>query len=166
MRLSPPSSGTVEFQGTYVPDADQTCFDDLASLLLDEYRANGRKSLDRVKAAVDHLKEFFTGWRAQAISTERILAYVRHRQQQHAANATINRELAALKRMFRLGERAGKVVRRPFIDLLQEHNARTGFFEHHEFDAVLTQLSEDLQTVFDVAYRTGWRVKSEILTRQ
>ncbi|HEX6031862.1 MAG TPA: site-specific integrase [Tepidiformaceae bacterium] len=166
MRLSPPSSGTVEFQGTYVPDADQTRFDDLASLLLDEYRANGRKSLDRVKAAVDHLKEFFTGWRAQAISTERILAYVRHRQQQHAANATINRELAALKRMFRLGERAGKVVRRPFIDLLQEHNARTGFFEHHEFDAVLTQLSEDLQTVFDVAYRTGWRVKSEILTRQ
>jgi len=153
-------------QGTYVPDADQTRFEELATLLLDEYRANGRKSLDRVKAAVDHLKEFFTGWRAQAISTDRILAYVRHRQQQQAANATINRELAALKRMFRLGERAGKVVRRPFIDLLQEHNARTGFFERHEFEAVLTQLSDDLQTVFDVAYRTGWRVKSEILTRQ
>lgn len=44
-----------------------------------------------------------------------ILAYVRHREQQHAANATINRELAALKRMFRLGERAGKIVRRPFM---------------------------------------------------
>ena len=153
-------------QGTYVPDADQTRFEDLATLLLDEYCANGRKSLDRVKAAVDHLKQFFTGWRAQAISTDRILAYVRHRQQQQAANATINRELAALKRMFRLGERAGKVVRRPFIDLLQEHNARTGFFERHEFDAVLTQLSDDLQTVFDIAYGTGWRVKSEILTRQ
>jgi len=153
-------------QGTYVPDADQTRFEDLATLLIEEYRANGRKSLDRVKAAVDHLKEFFTGWRAQAISTERILAYVRHRLQLHAANATINRELAALKRMFRLGECAGRIVRRPFIDLLQEHNARTGFFERHEFDAVLTQLPEDLQIVFDVVYRTGWRVKSEVLTRQ
>jgi hypothetical protein len=42
-------------QGTYVPDADQTRFDDLVTLLLDEYRANARKSLERVKAAVDHL---------------------------------------------------------------------------------------------------------------
>jgi integrase len=153
-------------QGTYVPDADQTRFEDLATLLIEEYRANGRKSLDRVKAAVDHLKEFFTGWRAQAISTDRILAYVRHRQQLHAANATINRELAALKRMFRLGERAGRIVRRPFIDLLQEHNARTGFFERADCDAVLAQLPDDLQPVFTVAYLTGWRVKSELLTRQ
>jgi integrase len=153
-------------QGTYVPDADQTRFDDLATLLIDEYRANARKSLDRVEDAVDHLKGFFTGWRAQAISTDRILAYVRHRQQQQAANATINRELAALKRMFRLGERAGRIVRRPFIDLLQEHNARTGFFEREEFDAVLAHLPDDLQAVFTVAYLTGWRVKSELLTRQ
>jgi integrase len=153
-------------QGTYVPDANQTRFDDLATLLIDEYRANSRKSLGRVEDAVSHLEGFFTGWPAQAISTDRILAYVRHRQQQKAANATINRELAALKRMFRLGERAGKVLRRPFIDMLQEHNARTGFFEHHEFDAVLTQLPDDLQTVFDIAFRTGWRVKSELLTRQ
>ena len=153
-------------QGTYVPDADQTRFDDLATLLLDEYRANARKSLDRAEDAVSHLEGFFSGWRAQAISTDRILAYVRHRQQQKAANATINRELAALKRMFRLGERAGKVLRRPFIDMLQEHNARTGFFEHADFDAVLAGLPADLKAVFAVAFVTGWRVKSEILTRQ
>jgi integrase len=153
-------------QGTYVPDADQTRFDDLTTLLIDEYRANGRKSLGRAEVAVDHLKGFFAGWRAQAISTDRVLAYVRHRQQQQAANATINRELAALKRMFRLGERAGRIVRRPFIDLLQEHNARTGFFERAECDAVLAQLPDDLQPVFAVAYLTGWRVKSELLTRK
>jgi hypothetical protein len=146
-------------QGTYVPDADQTRFDDLATLLIDEYQANGRKSVGRAEAAVDHLKGFFAGWRAQAISSDRVLAYVRHRQQQQAANATINRELAALKRMFRLGERAGRIVRRPFIDLLQEHNARTGFFERAECDAVLAQLPDDLQPVFAVAYLTGWRVE-------
>jgi len=153
-------------QDIYVPDADQTRFDDLASLLLDEYRANGRKSLDRMEDAVDHLREFFAACRAQAISTERTLAYVRHRQEQQAANATINRELAALKRMFRLGEKAGRVVRRPYIDMLQERNARTGFFERSEFDAVLAHLPADLRVVFEVAYITGWRVKSEILTRQ
>jgi len=152
-------------QGVYVPDADQTRFDDLAALLLSEYRANGRKSLDRVFDAVDHLRAFFTGCRAQAISTERILAYIRRRHEQEAANATINRELAALKRMFRLGEKAGRVVRRPYIDMLQERNARTGFFERKEFDAVLAHLPDDLTAVFEVAYITGWRVKSEILTR-
>ena len=153
-------------QGTYVPDADETRFEDLTSLLLDEYRANGRKSIDRMEDAVGHLKGFFRGWRAQMISTDRVLAYVRHRQQQQAANATINRELAALKRMFRLGERAGKIVRRPFIDMLQERNARTGFFEPDQFGAILTRLPDDLKAVFAVAYLTGWRVKSEILTRQ
>ena len=67
--------------------------------------------------------------------------------------------------MFRLGEKAGRVVRRPYIDMLQEHNARTGFFERREFDAVLAHLTNDLKAVFEVAYITGWRVKSEILTR-
>ncbi len=137
--------------GVYVPDADQTRFDDLATLLLDEYRANGRKSVDRVEDAVDHLRDFFAGSRAHALSTERVLGYVRHRQELKAANATINRELAALKRMFRLGEKAGKVVRRPYIAMLQERNARTGFFERSEFDAVLAHLPEDLRAVFEVA---------------
>jgi len=138
-------------QGIYVPDADQTRFEDLATLLLDEYRANGRKSLDRVEDAVTHLRDFFAGSRAHALSTERVLGYVRHRQELKAANATINRELAALKRMFRLGEKAGKVVRRPYIAMLQERNARTGFFERSEFDAVLAHLPEDLRAVFEVA---------------
>ena len=61
-------------QGTYVPDAEQTRFDDLATLLIDEYRANARKSLDRVEAAVDHLTGFFTGRRAQTSSTDRVPA--------------------------------------------------------------------------------------------
>jgi hypothetical protein len=43
-------------------------------------------------------------------------------------------QLAALKRMLRLGERAGKVPRRPFIDMLREHNERTGFFERADLD--------------------------------
>ncbi len=47
----------------------------------------------------------------RAITTDRVLAYVRHRQEQGAANAICNRELSALKRMFRLGEKAGKVAR-------------------------------------------------------
>jgi integrase len=153
-------------QGLYVPGADRTTFEDLAALLLTEYRANERRSLDRAEDAVGHLRTFFDGYTAKAITTTRILEYVRTRQAAKAANATINRELAALKRMFRLGERSGKVGRRPSIDLLQENNVRTGFFEEPEFRAVVSHLPEDLQPVYEAAYLTGWRVKSELLTRQ
>jgi integrase len=153
--------------GNYVPDANKTTFGTLATLLLDEYRANGRRSADRAEDAVAHLRGFFTDFcPARSITTDRALAYVRHRQEQKAANATINRELAALKRMFKLGVRAGRVARRPHIDMLEERNTRTGFFEPHQFRAILTRLPEDLQVVFETAYVTGWRIKSEILTRR
>ena len=68
--------------------------------------------------------------------------------------------------MFRLGERAGKVGLRPYVPMLREDNTRIGFFEEREFRAILKNLPEDLRPVFDVAYITGWRVRSEIITRQ
>jgi integrase len=82
------------------------------------------------------------------------------------ANATINREMAALKRAFRLAHRAGRVAAIPYIDMLDEDNARKGFFEPDQLATLLTHLPEYLRPVFRVAYITGWRVKSELLTRQ
>jgi integrase len=149
-----------------VAGLNRTTFEALAILLLAEYRANGRRSLDRVEDAVAHLREFFGGYRARAITSERILAYVLQRQETKAANATINRELAALKRMFRLGERGGMVARRPHIAMLEERNTRAGFFEPADLVAVVRHLPEDLQPIFETAYVTGWRVRSELLTRR
>jgi integrase len=48
----------------------------------------------------------------------------------------------------------------------REDNARKGFFERFQLDAVLTFLSDDLKPVSEAAYITGWRVRSELLTRQ
>lgn len=50
--------------------------------------------------------------------------------------------------------------------MLQEANARKGFFEPDQFEAVLEHLPESLKPAFTVAYITGWRLKDEILTRQ
>lgn len=40
-------------------------------MLLDDYRGNGRKSLDRAKASAKRLREFFEGWRAMDITTNK-----------------------------------------------------------------------------------------------
>jgi integrase len=100
------------------------------------------------------------------ITTPAIRAYIDKRQQDGAKNATINRELAALKRMFSLTIAAEKLLRRPRIPTLQEDNVRKGFFDLDQFRAVLKHLPKDLKPVMEVAYITGLRIKSEILTRQ
>jgi integrase len=100
------------------------------------------------------------------ITKDRITAYIAHRQEAGAAGATINRELAALKRAFSLAEDAGRVAQRPRFALLHEDNARAGFFEPEQFAALLNALPGYLKPVAQTAYITGWRVPSEILTRQ
>jgi integrase len=112
--------------------------------------------LDRATYAVARLRERLAGVRACDITSDRVTAYVAARLSEGAANATVNRELAALKRMLRLAEIAGKLAHRPILSMLQERNTRTGFFEEPEFRAVLAELPEDLRPVFEVAYITGW----------
>src|SRR6266699_419058 len=73
---------------------------------------------------------------------------------------------AALKRMFRLAQRAGLDLQLPYIPGLAEHNVRQGFFELAEAQVVFAHLPADLVAPFEVASITGWRIKSEILTRQ
>ena len=100
------------------------------------------------------------------ITGDRVASYIAYRQDEKAAAATINRELAALKRAFRLGEKVGKVIQRPEVSMLREDNRRKGFFEADEYRAVLKHLPEELKPVIQTAYITGWRIASEILTRQ
>src|SRR5207245_9687787 len=47
-----------------------------------------------------------------------------------------------------------------------EHNVRQGFFELAEAQVVFAPLPADLVAPFEGASITGWRIKSEILTRQ
>jgi integrase len=151
--------------GRLSPDAHRVTYDDLEAALLNDYRANRRPSLGRVEDACAHLREFFGRAKTKDLTSDRVTAFMVWRQQQGAQNATINRELSALKRMLRLGEIAGKVDRRPHVAMLQERNVRTGFFEPEAFDAVLRHLPVALRPLFEVAYVTGWRVADELLTR-
>lgn len=84
-----------------------------------------------------HLDAAFKGHRVVAIGEDRIVGYIRNRLAEKAANATVNRELAALKRMLRLGQRARKVGRLPYVAMQEERNRRTGFFDPEQFRAVL-----------------------------
>nr|AOS48122.1 integrase family protein [uncultured bacterium] len=167
---------------------DKVRFDELAEDFLMDYRINSRKTLRRAQESVNHLKEAFEGVRVPNITTPRIQGYIEDRMKwtcqnceerfecqnkcpscdsenvkPGAANATINRELAALKRMLNLGARQNppKVDRVPYIPMLKENNTRKGFFEHGEFLAMKGALPSHLHGFVTFAYHTGWRI-SEI----
>ncbi|MGE0821760.1 MAG: tyrosine-type recombinase/integrase [Candidatus Binatia bacterium] len=146
------------------PAPERVTFEELANMILDDYRVNGRKSYNDVEWRIRcHLRPFFNQKRAHEITTADVKAYIAHRQTEGAKNGSINRELAALKRMFNLALQAEKIIKKPYIPSLEENNARKGFFEQAEYEAVLAKLPEHLRPIVTFAYYTGWRIRSEVL---
>jgi len=139
------------------PRADKVTIQELAEDLKAEYVANGRRSLDRVMFSLAHLLPSLGAHRAVHLTSAHVIAYTVARQQAGAANATVNRELAALKRMLRLAMQAEKIHRAPHIPMLREDNVRRGFFEREQMQAVCRHLPADLQPMLVFGYITGWR---------
>lgn len=174
-----------EIPGIYF---DKVHFADLAADLLTDYRVNGQKSLRKVETYVKQLAEFFGaevreipseekdqrkdgrrfeisgGLRITEITTAKIKEYIDQRMSAGLSNASVNRELAALKRMFHLAAQCTppKLGQVPYIPMLKESNTRKGFFEHNEFTALRGALPFHLKPVVTFAYYTGWRA-GEIL---
>jgi site-specific recombinase XerD len=125
--------------------------DDITTTKIEEYKAWRRQQPD---------------WRAR----KRKLAAERYKQPPRigCAAATINRELAALRHAFALARRADPplVTRAPYIPMLKERNRRKGFFEWDQFAALRENLPDYLKPVMTVSYYTGWRVASDLLTRE
>jgi integrase len=109
-----------------------------------------------------HLEPFFGLLRAVEVSSQLVASYIDTRQQEGAENATINRELAALKRLFRLAQQSTppKVRTVPYIAMLKENNTRTGFLESKQHDALAAETGRIglwLRAMFEVGYTYGWR---------
>jgi len=108
-----------------------------------------------------HLKPMFGPVRAPEVGTTMLGRYVDSRQREGAKNATINRELALLKRMFRLGMQAtpAKVLRLPAFPKLTENNVRKGFLEDSQY-AKLVEVCPQLwfRAMLECGRTYGWRV--------
>jgi integrase len=137
---------------------DRLTFNDLAQALLADYLINGRRSLRSARLSISHLRKFFGFDRAVDITTDRIKAYAADRQKAKAANASINRELAALKRMFSLAVEDGRLSHSPYIPTLEEDNARQGFVDHSAFVSLRASLAEYLRDPIAFLYLSGWRL--------
>jgi integrase len=78
--------------------------------------------------------------------------------------ATINVELATLRRALRLQVEYGKLDGVPTIRMLRPAPPRSGFFEHDQFEMVCEAFPGDLALIARIGYTFGWRLKSEVQT--
>ena len=166
---------------------ERVTFEDLMEDIVRDYTHNNR-NVGRLQDSLKQLKKHFGGYRVPQITSSSFKQYIQNRMMptcrecdKHlepgaevcptcgkdnikpgAANGTINRERAALRRMLNLGYQDNKVGRVPHLPKLEESNPREGFFEHEEYLELLKALPSELRPVVMFAYKTGWR-KQEIL---
>ena len=128
-----------------------------------DYEINGKKSSDRVQFSKKHLIRILGEDKPiEEITEQAIDDYKHQRNQENAANGTINRELALLRRGFNILRHQKKIIDRPAIVLLKENNIRQGFIEVWEYREILKHLPEYLRPLITFLYKTGWR-KSEAI---
>ncbi|MGA8762484.1 MAG: tyrosine-type recombinase/integrase [Candidatus Sulfotelmatobacter sp.] len=125
----------------------------------------GVKDAKHPERWIGHLAPVFAHILASGVTSESLTRYARTRQEEGAANATINREFATLRRMFNLARRSSppKVRDVPHFPMLKEDNVRRGFVEDADFDRLAAQATEPwLRTFLEVSFTYGWR-RGELL---
>jgi len=140
------------------PQEEKVTFEELVADFERDYAMTGKRSVSTLPRRLRPLRQHFTLLHAVDITADRVRAYIVDRQAAGAANATVNRELAALKRMFTLAVQAGRLSTRPYIPMLEENNARQGFVDHGSFLTLRVELSDHLQDPVTFLYLSGWRV--------
>jgi integrase len=184
--------GDVERGIPIDPKVGRIMFNEAAEDVLNDYKANRKRTYADTKRRIDkHLAAFFGNKRMSSITTSDVRAYVAKRmadtylvrpaRRVKRRNGTwqelpevrrpvsvgeINRELTVLKRMFSLAVEAGKLHRKPHIPMLREDNVRVGFFEREQYEAVLAHMPEAMRPAVTFGYVTGWRINSEVLPLQ
>ena len=133
-------------------------FEDLHAMVEADYLKKENRSLDRLHDAFKALGAMFAGWSTSAITGEKLDEYFTARVLSGKARATAVYELRCLRRAFRLAK-----LPVPFFESGALDNARKGFFEDHEFRAVLAHLPAYLRPVMTVARLASWRAQSELL---
>jgi len=147
------------------PEIGRMLFADALDDVLRDQRVNGRRAVDATERRIRlHIKPFFGKKRIAEITTTQIRAFTKARVEAKAENATVNRDLAVVRRAFRLAHRAGHVMAIPHIELLDEsRNVRKGFVEPDAFDKIRDALPAVYADIATFGFVSGWRVASEVL---
>jgi integrase len=153
--------GEIATGNFFGPAVEKILVGELGEDMFRDYRINARKSLRLTERRwLKHIKPVFGAMKASEVTTEVINKYVDKRREERSQNGTINRELAALKRMFSLAYRSTprKAYQVPAFPRLKENPPRRGFVEQKQYKELCNECSKNwLRTALALGYNFGFR---------
>ena len=137
---------------------DKVTLGELKALSEKQYDLDGLRSNDRMLQCWKHVEDFFgTDSRVIEIDGVRLDDYAAKRLKEGAARQTVNNELSALRRGFKLAVEKSLLAVMPTFDLPKCDNARSGFFEEDGFTVLMAELPPDVGDLMLFLRSTGWR---------
>ncbi len=147
-----------KFHGT---KQERVAYEHLKDYIRADYTKRGLRSIDTLAVRLAHLDAAFAGMRAVDITPAHLHRYQADRRAAKAAAATVNRELACLRRMFQLAAELLVLTTVPvFPKNLEENPPRQGFYTHAEVLAIRAHLAPHYQDVLDGYYVLGNRTRA------
>src|SRR6266478_4390781 len=119
----------------------------------EEILISGRRGL------LKPLDDYFGGMNAANIKTDVLRDFSAKRMENGVAVAgpTVNRNLAMVRRMFKLAEREGKVSNVLYFPMQKESEPREGFLERPKVEKLRAEMPEPLRATLTFCYETGCR---------
>ena len=144
-------------------------YEDLRNSYMDYYETNKKKSLERRTIAetgekvphlstVARLDPFFERYKVSHIDSDAMVRFIKNQQDKGLNDATIDKSLSALRRMFRLAKKAGKIRDLPNFPMLNVDNKRTGILARDKYVVLRDSLPEYARIVLIIGYNTGMRL--------
>jgi len=146
------------------PKAERVTVADVLKLVTADYATRANRSSRTLEFRVAALTDELGVLRAVAVSSQTVEAYKAKRLADGKAKATINRELACLRRGFKLAV-SDKILGPssvPAIKMYVESNVRQGILAYEDYLALLSHLPSPVDDAVTFAYLSGWR-RGEIL---
>ncbi len=145
------------------PKTDRQDFAALLELVRTDYKVRDRRSISDLSRRIDkHISPALGHLPSRQIPLV-ISEYILIRKDAHAANGSINQELAIIRRAFALGKRAGMVSDIPYIERLPPGSPRQTGFSDKQTASILKHADELLRDILTVYSFTGWRRTSVIV---
>ena len=153
------------YGGSYMtPQERRSTVDELLDDLVTHLRNRGARSVDKLVSHLKPIREFFGFLRVTEVTTKLAAVYTQERLSLGRAPATVNRELEGLKRAFSFAAKQTppRVSSVPYVPLLKAENARQGFLNRADFEAVKANIPDaDVRDFVEWGFWTGMR-KGEI----
>lgn len=138
-------------------ESERLTIADLVANLLARQKAEGRVGAANVEDRTRFFVQWYGMWKAIRFTPDHMLAYALRRKDAGAAIATINTEIAYLRRGYALAVRSGRLAYVPLFERLPGANKRYGTIDDATLDLILEHLRPNLRPVVRFLRLTGWR---------